>query len=59
MILMRFLFSRITPSSVLKVDRRFGGTLQFHLQGWIVRQIRNQHGTDLFSAEYTLLYAER
>jgi hypothetical protein len=30
-----FIFWDVTPCSLLKVDRRFGGTFRFHLQGRI------------------------
>jgi hypothetical protein len=36
----------ITPYSLLKVNRRFGGMYRRHLQGWRIIQARNQYETD-------------
>jgi hypothetical protein len=33
----------IAPRSLLKVNRRFGGTSQLHLQGQRIKQETNQH----------------
>jgi hypothetical protein len=33
----------ITPCGPLKVNRRFGGTCRFHLQGRSIRQAKNRH----------------
>jgi hypothetical protein len=55
MILKRSVFGDITPSSMLKVDRRFGGT-HLHRQGWIASQARNQHETCLlFSGLHSVI----
>jgi hypothetical protein len=35
----------ITPCSLLKVNRCFGGTFRLHLQNWRTSQARNQHDT--------------
>jgi hypothetical protein len=35
----------LTSCSLVKVNRRFGGTHCLHYQGWLVSQARNQHET--------------
>jgi hypothetical protein len=36
------IFWDLTPCSPLKVNRRFGGTFRFHVQGRRISQVRNQ-----------------
>jgi hypothetical protein len=38
-------FWDITPSSLLKVNRHFGGICDLHRQGWRISQAKNQHKT--------------
>jgi hypothetical protein len=42
MVMKRYLWD-ITPSSLLRINRRFGGTCRLHLQGRKISQARNQH----------------
>jgi hypothetical protein len=41
-------FSDVTPCSLLKVNRRFGGTYRLHLQGRRISQTRNQRESSPF-----------
>jgi hypothetical protein len=45
--LKRSVFWNITPCSLLKVNRRFGGTCRLHLQGRRISQARNQCEAEL------------
>jgi hypothetical protein len=47
------IFWDITPRSLLKVNRRFGGTYRLHLHGWRISRARNQRKSR-WQAEFCL-----